>query len=267
MSSAHRRFKVVILRRSQVLETHLPNFQPLIGKPGLQLLKQHELLRPLIERSLIENLTAAVEVSDELRTMARNGYCQQHSLPSEEALTQHINAKNLSEAQFDDQLLLPFRMNQLAREQFSAKAESRFLTQKERLDRVVYSLLRLENHSQALEFYLRIANQEANFSDIAGAHSLGNERNTNGVVGPSPLNQSHPILSEKLRASKPGQLLEPFRIDQWWLIARLEKFSPATFDEKMADQMSMELLKEWVDQETSRKLSELDLSQNGSAQS
>jgi len=250
-------------RRFQVLETHLPNFQTLIGKPGLQLLKRHELLRPLIERSLIDNLIAAVEVSDELRTIARNRYSQQHSLPSEEALSQHIDANNLSEAQFDEQLLLPIRMNQLAREHFSAKAESRFLTQKERLDRVVYSLLRVENHSQALEFYLRIANQEANFSDLAGQHSLGNERNTNGVVGPSPLTQCHPILSEKLRASKPRQLLEPFRIDRWWLIARLEKFSPATFDEKMADQMSMELLKEWVDQETSRRLSELDLSDNG----
>ena len=250
-----------------MLETHLPNFQTLIGKPGLQLLRRHELLRPLIERSLIENLTAAVDVSDEVRTMARKGYCQQHGIPSEEALSRHIDAKNLSAAQFDDQLLLPFRMNQLARDQFSAKAESRFLTQKERLDRVVYSLLRLENYSQALEFYLRIANQEANFSDLAGTHSLGNERNTNGVVGPSPLTQSHPILSEKLRASKPGQLLEPFRIDQWWLIARLEKFSPATFDEKMADQMSMELLKEWVDQETSRRLGELDLSDNGLAAS
>ena len=266
MSSAHRRFKVVAPRRSQVLETHLPNFQTLIGKPGLELLNRHELLRPLIERALIDNLTSAVVISEDISSMALKGYCQQNNLSSDEALTEHIAGKNLTKQQLEDQLLLPYRMNQLARDQFSAKAESRFLNQKERLDRVVYSLLRLENRSQALEFYLRIANQEANFSDLAGKHSMGNERNTNGVVGPSPLTQSHPILSEKLRASKPGQLLEPFRIDQWWLIARLEKFSPATFDEKMADQMSMELLKEWVDQETSRKLSELDLSQNGSAQ-
>ncbi len=250
-----------------MLETHLPNFQTLIGKTGLNLLRRHDLLRPLIERTLIEELISGVEVSEEVRAMARKSYCQQNNLASEDSLDQLIAAKNISIKELEDQLLVQFRLKQLARDQFSAKAESRFLVQKERLDRMVYSLLRLENQSQALEFYLRIANQESNFSDLAGQHSMGNERNTNGVVGPVPLTQAHPILSEKLRASKPGQLLEPFRIDQWWLIARLEKFSPATFDETMADQMSMELMKEWVDQETSRKLNELDLSDNGSAES
>jgi len=250
-----------------VLETHLPNFQTLIGNPGLQLLRRHDLLKPLIERSLIEELISGIEVSDEVRSMAREGYCQKNNLTSEDALEQHIAARNISTTQFENQLLLPIRMKQLARDQFSAKAESRFLVQKERLDLVVYSLLRLENQSQSLEFYLRIANEEANFSDLAGQYSMGNERNTNGVVGPAPLTQAHPILSEKLRASKPGQLLEPFRIDQWWLIARLEKFSPATFDEAMADQMSLELMKEWVDQETSRKLNELEVSDNGLTES
>lgn len=249
-----------------MLEPHLPDFQALIGTPGLKLLHHHGLLKPLIERTLIEDLVATVEVGDDMKTMAERGYCQKNQLASAEALEEHIASRNLTRQQFDDELLRPFRMTQLARDEFSAKAESRFLLMKERLDRVVYSLLRLESRSQALEFYLRIAHGEANFSDLAGRYSQGNERNTNGVVGPSPLNQSHPVLTEKLRAAKPGQLLEPFRIDRWWVVTRLERFSPATFDERMSDQMSMELLQEWVQQETSRKLDAFDLSDNGVAQ-
>ena len=249
-----------------MLETHLPDFQALIGAPGLKLLEHHGLLKSLIERAVIEELLSGVAISDELKSMAKQGYCQKHQLTSDEALERHISDNNLSREQFDDQLLRPLKMKQLARDEFSAKAESRFLLMKERLDRVVYSLLRLESRSQALEFYLRIANQEANFSDLAGRYSQGSERNTNGIVGPSPLNQSHPVLSEKLRAAKPGQLLEPFRIDRWWIVARLERFSPATFDEQMSDQMSMELLQEWLQQETSRKLGAFDLNDNGTAQ-
>ena len=249
-----------------MLETHLPDFQALIGAPGLKLLEHHGLLKSLLERAVIEDLLANVVISNELKTMAKQGYCQQHQLASDDALDRHISDKNLSLEQFEDQLLRPYKMKQLARDEFSAKAESRFLLMKERLDRVVYSLLRLESRSQALEFYLRIANQEASFSDLAGRYSQGNERNTNGIVGPSPLNQSHPVLSEKLRAAKPGQLLEPFRIDRWWLVTRLERFSPATFDEQMSDQMSMELLQEWVQQETSRKLGGFDFNGNGTAQ-
>ena len=252
--------------RSRVLETHLPDFQALIGTPGLKLLNHHGLLKSLIERAVLEDLLTKVVISDELKTMAKQGYCQTHQLGSDDALDRHISDNNLTREQFDNQLLRPFKMKQLARDEFSAKAESRFLLMKERLDRVVYSLLRLESRSQALEFYLRIANQEASFSDLAGRYSQGNERNTNGIVGPSPLNQSHPLLSEKLRAATPGQLLEPFRVDRWWIVTRLERFTPASFDEAMSDQMSMELLQEWLQQETSRKLGAFDLNDNGTAQ-
>ena len=75
------------------------------------------------------------------------------------------------------------------------------------------------------------------------------------------------MLSEKLRATKPGVLLEPFRVDRWWVVARLERFAPATFDERMAEQMSMELLQEWVKQETSRTLSALEPNTDGSSAS
>ena len=85
------------------------------------------------------------------------------------------------------------------------------------------------------------------------------ERNTNGVIGPVPLNQAHPTLSEKLRAAQPGMLLEPFRIDRWWLVARLERFAQASFDERMAAQMSMELLQEWLKQETQRSIQALSI--------
>ena len=42
--------------------------------------------------------------------------------------------------------------------------------------------------------------------------------------------------------------------------------SDIPFDEQMSDQMSMELLQEWVQQETSRKLAGFDLNDNGTAQ-
>ena len=142
----------------------------------------------------------------------------------------------------------------VALELLGAKADPLFLAKNERLDRVVYSLLRLNSQSKAQELYLRIAHGEANFSDLAGRFSEGMERDTNGLIGPVPLNQAHPTLSEKLRAAKPGMLLEPFRIDRWWVVARLERFAPASFDARMGAQMSMELLQEWLKEDTRRRV-------------
>lgn len=251
----------------RVLEPTLPDLQSLIGQQGLDLLQRHGLLEALVERLLISELIRDIQLDEATISAAREAYGKQHNLPTEEALQERLTSSGINPELFDEQLQRPARMAQLARDQFSAKAESRFLAQKNRLDRVVYSLLRLNNHSQAQELYLRIAHEEADFSELAGRYSEGSERNTNGVIGPVPLNQSHPVLSEKLRAAQQGTLLEPFRVDRWWVVARLERFAPATFDERMADQMSMELLQEWVKQETSRTLSALSQPAPGSAPS
>jgi len=250
-----------------VFEPKLPDLGSLLRPEGLQLLKSHGLLVSLIERMILSEVTDQVTLTDEERQASINNYLRQNNVASPDALGKLIEASGLSEEAFYAQLFRPAQLARLARDEFSAKAEARFLTEKERLDRVVYSLLRLNTQSQAQELYLRIAHREANFSELAARFSEGTERNTNGVVGPVPLNQSHPVLSEKLRAAKPGVLLEPFRVDRWWVVARLERFAPATFDERMAEQMSMELLQEWVKQETSRTLSALEPNTDGSSAS
>ena len=206
----------------------------------------------------MEVLASDIEVSDEVKKTIFIRYQRQHSLQSEEEKKGHIAKLKLTEAELEERILRSYRINQLAKARFGAKAEGRFLVMKERLDTVVYSLLRLDSRSLAQEFYLQIAHNEASFSDLAGTYSQGPERNTKGVVGPVPLNRSHPILMEKLRAATPGRLLEPFKVDKWWLVARLEKIAPATFDEQMADKMSMELFQEWLEQETQNNLEKLN---------
>ena len=242
-----------------MLEPQLPDLGLILRSEGLQLLKSHGLLESLVERMLVSEVTRPVSLSDEQRQAAINDYLRQNNISSPDALANLIQASGLTQDAFYDQLLRPARLAHLAQEEFGAKAEARFLTEKGRLDRVVYSLLRLESQSQAQELYLRIAHGEANFSDLAGRYSQGMERNTNGVIGPVPLNQAHPTLSEKLRAAQPGMLLEPFRIDRWWVVARLERLAQASFDERMAAQMSMELLQEWLKEETQRSIQALSV--------
>jgi len=227
-----------------VLKPTLPDLNALIGTQGLDLLRQHTLLDSLIERMLISSLIAQVELDAASLEAAREAYSRQHRV-SPDAVP-------------SDKLERPLRLAKLARDQFGAKAEARFLQQKGRLDRVVYSLLRLDSRSQAQELYLQIAHGEADFPQLASRFSQGPERSTNGVVGPVPLNQAHPTLSDKLRAAQPGTLLEPFRIDRWWVVARLERYAAASFDARMAEQMSMELLQEWLQQETARTLGALN---------
>ena len=74
------------------------------------------------------------------------------------------------------------------------------------------------------------------------------------IVGPVSLTQAHPTLVEKLRVAQPGVLLEPFRISDWWLVVRLERYSPATFTDEVSDQMCQEMFDDWIDEETTASL-------------
>ena len=112
---------------------------------------------------------------------------------------------------------------------------------------MVYSLLRLQDEGLAQELYLQLQDGEASFAELAARYAEGPERATRGVVGPVPLTQSHPLLVERLRTAPAGVVQEPFAVDRWWLLFRLESFTPAVFDDAMAQQMSRELFDQWLE--------------------
>jgi parvulin-like peptidyl-prolyl isomerase len=169
-----------------------------------------------------------------------------------EQLAAVCRSEAISEEDVKIQAQLPLRVALHCREHFMHRAEQRFLARKQQLDLVVYSLLRVESGPLAQELYLRIAEGEADFAELAAHYSKGPERTTRGVVGPVPILQAHPALAERLRTSRPGQLSPPIMIEQWWLVVRLEVMRPASFDEAMQERMSRELFEEWVEEQVSQ---------------
>ena len=70
--------------------------------------------------------------------------------------------------------------------------------------------------------------------------------------------EAHPALAEALRTSKPGVLIKPFKIDSWFILARLETYKPASFDDDMAVKLSRELFNKWIDDEVARRIAKSD---------
>jgi parvulin-like peptidyl-prolyl isomerase len=223
----------------------------------LRELRRHNLLRPLIERRVLAGALTAVAIPEELAQAALAQYCHQHGLQDEAALQRHLALQGLGPDDLRWQAELPLRLQRHAEACFRHKAEAHFLSRKNQLDRVVYSLLRVRDGFLARELYLQLEAGEADFAELAAAHSEGPEQQTRGIVGPVPLTQAHPQLSERLRTTQVGTLMEPFQIAEWWLVARLESYAPAVFDDAMAEQMARELLEQWVQEETLRILGEL----------
>ncbi len=219
-----------------------------------QALARHQLLLPLLRHGTVAAAVAGVRLSDQERARAQQAWAAKHGIRSAEQLQAHLAAQALSEADGIWQAELPLRINRHCEEHFAHRAEQRFLARKNQLDQVIYSLLRVEDASLARELYLRIAEGEADFAELAATYARGPEQATRGIVGPVPLLQAHPTLAEKLRTSRPGELNPPLQIEQWWLVLRLESLRPASFDEEMRRRMAHELFEEWVEEEVRSQL-------------
>lgn len=161
------------------------------------------------------------------------------------------------EADLRWQLELPLRVQLAARQKYLDQAEKRFLKRKQALDQVTYSLIRVQDAFLARELYLQVINGESDLDDLAVRYGEGPEKDNRGLVGPKALVQAHPLLRERLRSSRPGELLEPFAIEQWWLLVRLEESRPATFTDAVATQMCVELFDQSINEETMRRLQSL----------
>ena len=225
----------------------------------LQELRRHNLLQTLVQRQVVADAVSAQELDIKTCQQAREQFCLQNGLPDETSIQTFLNTRNLSPEDLSWQIELPLRIRAHCKEHYQHKAEAHFLRRKNQLDQVVYSLLRIKDPHLALELYLRIDAGEANFADLAAEFSEGAEKQTNGIVGPVPLTQAHPALAERLRTSPAGQLMQPFQIADWWLVVRLETYSPASFDDGTAERMARELFDEWVREETSHRIQSLEV--------
>ncbi len=101
-------------------------------------------------------------------------------------------------------------------------AEALFLRYKDRLDRVLYSFLRVSDENLSQHLFYSIESGELDFGEASTKYSEGPESKTQGILGPCDLTVPHPDIASRLRTAEPKKLFKPFPIDSWFVILRLE---------------------------------------------
>ena len=226
----------------------------------LAVLRRHNLHGMLVRAEVVASAVREIKIEPTKAKELLQHYRKSHDIDSDEKFTKHLQQRGVSQKDLQWQIELQLRKKMYARKHFSHKAEALFLAKKDQLDTVVYSLIRVKTFQLAREIFLRINEGECTFAEAAKQFSQGAERHTNGINGPASLTQAHPILAEKLRTTMVGELMEPFRIGEWHLLARLEQYRAAQFDETMNQKMCDELFKEWADEQAGSRIQFFDSS-------
>ncbi|MGB3654876.1 MAG: peptidylprolyl isomerase [Rivularia sp. (in: cyanobacteria)] len=226
----------------------------------LPLLKQYGMLPQLLKEIVIDNATASISLSEEEVATAYKQFYQQQQLGDEQQLQAWLESRNLEREQLDYLVTRTLRLEKFKQETWKTKLESYFLKRKEKLDKVIYSLIRVNDIAIAQELYFRVQEDEQPFAELAREYSKGPEAQTGGLIGPVELGVPHPVLAKMLLKSQPGQVLPPTRLGDWILIVRLEQFIPAQLDPATQQRLLNEQFEAWVQGEISSTVKNSQLS-------
>ena len=226
----------------------------------IKLLEKHNLLKSLIKSELKSNAIDSVQIDENtVKTLTQN-FINLKKLSDENGLENWLNDNSMSKEIFMKNLLLPHKIKKHCTDNYYHQINSHFLSRKSDLDKIIYSLIRVKDFYLAKELYLRLQSNEESFANLSRKYSEGIEKERLGIVGPVLLNQSHPALANVLKKSFPGEVNEPFQVNGFWLIVRVESFIEAILDTKMESDMMIELFDLSIEEETMSIIKDLNTS-------
>ena len=217
-----------------------------LNKSTIVLLHKNNLLFPLIKSEIQNRELSNIKISKDSKIEALQKFLKQQNLPDQKSFEKWKEINNLNDSEVENLALNEIKLKKYCKDKFIKKADSRFLERKSDLDIIVYSLLRVKDSDKARELYLRIDDKEAEFSELASKYSEGIEKKTCGIVGPIPISSAHPILIKHLQNKPLGEVQPPIKIEDSYIIVRVESYEPAKLDNFMREKMSLELFNNWL---------------------
>jgi parvulin-like peptidyl-prolyl isomerase len=213
------------------------------------LLAGHKILHILQREVILDKAIAPIELTPEEKATTIEQFSKLNKLTTQEALKAAQQQLCITEQQFEAIATRELRVEKFKIARWGNKLEQYFFQYKPQLDKVVYSLLRTDNSEIAQELFFRIQDGDATFADCALEYSLGQEAQTGGLIGPVPLSQPQSAIALHLGTSKPGQVLPPMKLENWYVILRLEKFIPSLLDDATRKALLNHLFEQWLSEQ------------------
>jgi parvulin-like peptidyl-prolyl isomerase len=126
------------------------------------------------------------------------------------------------------------------------KVSSYFETVRDRLDRVSYSLLLVEDGAIAQELFFRAQAAENSFAELALTYSQHETALRGGLIGPMLLGEVSPAVGSVLKQLKPGELSTLFQLDRFYGFVRLNDLIKPELDETLHQSLLDELFENWI---------------------
>lgn len=208
----------------------------------------YRLWRHVAKARLLDEASAGFSVEPDELVSAWQSFCKKNQVDPETSIPVPPEFLGCPPESLKSAIERELRIAKWRQALFEPQAREHFERRKPSLDRIVYTLLRVKDAGLARELWFRIKEGEAAFADLAPKYAGGNEIYTAGIVGPVAFGAMHPALAAFLKPARPGELLKPCAIAEWFVVARVEHHLSVEFDEPMKAQMIEELMQHWLEE-------------------
>jgi parvulin-like peptidyl-prolyl isomerase len=156
-----------------------------------------------------------------------------------------VNGVNYDE--FRKNIAFGFKVEQLKNELTEPKLEEYFQEQKPLLDRVILSRLIVKDQELAENLKVKILDDRTQFESLVRAYSIVDDRAANGMMGAVPKGKMPNIMKTAIDLANPGEIVGPLEIDGRYCLFRVEKFLPASLEEKpIQHELKNQLFDRWI---------------------
>ncbi len=215
----------------------------------LKKLSKYGLLKEYLKSKILEDKIKNIKLNEKEILTSRESYMKFFSLNDEKSLENHRILNLMSNENLFYKITLYSKVQKYCDIHYSKLISKSFYDQKEKVDSVKYSLIRVKEYGLIKEIYHRIKDDNDDFNQIAKNYSVGIEKQTSGIIGPLSLDKVHPIIKDKLKKCYLKFLHKPFKINDDWILIKLEEYFDSKLDQNYIKKLKSELLDKDIEKE------------------
>ena len=228
------------------LEQKTSQFLDEINKDTFKILKIGNILPNLIRNFLIYKIASEISLEKNIYEIEIKKFYLKNKILNKKDLDNILKTKGISEGELHYQITLPLKILKFAKQKFKNEIESYFLERKDFLDEYTFNIIRLKNKNLSYELYFRIDSEESDFVKLSETYSFYSELYPKGIFGPKNLKGVNPLIVNKLITASEGDLIQPFQVDEWWIILKLINKKKAKLDIATSNMLLLEIFNTFV---------------------
>ena len=238
------------LKKMIDLELKIKKFLDEINNDTLKILKIGNMLPIVIKNFLIYTITNDINLEKNILEREIKNFYLKNNLNDKEILENLLKKKGIQQEELHYQITLPLKICKFAEEKFKNELKDYFLNKKEFLDEYTFNIIRVKKSDLAYELYFQLDSEESDFIELSQKYSFYSPLYPEGIFGPRNLQGINPIIRKKLLNSLKGNLIMPFKVDDWWLIIKLIEKKSASLNKQTTEMLFAEIFDKFVNKFT-----------------